>query len=62
MIKLLKKFAKDESGAAIVEYGLALMVVAAIGATAFDTLGGYVSDNVDAACAAMTVEEGVTTC
>lgn len=60
MIKLLKKFAKDESGAAIVEYGLALMVVAAIGATAFTTLGGYVNDNVDEACAAMTGVDGDT--
>jgi len=53
MIKLLKKFAKDESGAAIVEYGLALMVVAAIGATAFTTLGGQVNTNVSAACTAI---------
>lgn len=53
MIKLLKKFAKDESGAAIVEYGLALMVVAAIGATAFTTLGGQVNTNVSKACAAI---------
>ena len=55
MIKLFKKFAKDESGAAMVEYGVALMVVAAIGATAMSTLGGGVSANVTSACSAIGV-------
>ncbi|WP_135507175.1 Flp family type IVb pilin [Roseovarius aestuariivivens] len=50
MIKLLKKFAKDESGAAIVEYGLALLVVGSIAAGGFSYLGTQTNNNVLGAC------------
>ncbi|MEQ8254493.1 MULTISPECIES: Flp family type IVb pilin [Roseovarius] len=53
MIKLFKKFAKDESGAAMVEYGVALMVIAAIGTTAMTALGDGVEANVSTACSAI---------
>ncbi len=52
-MKLLKKFRKDESGAAIVEYGLALLVVAAITVGAFGALGSTTDGNVNAACLAV---------
>ena len=52
-MKLLTKFRKDESGAAIVEYGLALLVVAAITVGAFGALGSTTDTNVQAACTAV---------
>jgi len=52
MTKLFKKFARDEDGAAIVEYGLALLVVASIAVGAFGALGTQTNTNVGAACAA----------
>ncbi len=58
MIKFVKKFAKNESGAAIVEYGLALLVVASIAVGAFSYLGTTTNTNVTGACAAL----GSATC
>jgi len=58
MTKFLKTFYKDESGAAIVEYGLALLVVASIAVGAFTFLGNTTNDNVTAACTAL----GSATC
>ena len=52
-VKLFKNFVKTESGAAIVEYGLALLVVAAIAVGAFNALGTTTNDNVQAACGAV---------
>ena len=42
MTKFFKLFIKDESGAAIVEYGLALLVVASITVGAFSALAGII--------------------
>lgn len=50
MIKFFKKFSKDESGAAIVEYGLALLVVGSIAVGAFQFLGTTTAANVKSAC------------
>ena len=58
MTKFIKKFAKEESGAAIVEYGLALLVVASIAVGAFTYLGTTTNTNVTAACTAL----GSATC
>ena len=58
MNKILKKFIKEESGAAIVEYGLALLVVASITVGAFQYLGTTTDANVTGACAAL----GSATC
>ena len=58
MIKFVKKFAKNESGAAIVEYGLALLVVASIAVGAFSYLGTTTNTTVTGACAAL----GSATC
>lgn len=46
----LGRFRRDESGAAMVEYGIALLVVAAIGVTVFSTMGAQVAANASAAC------------
>ncbi|MCK0104209.1 Flp family type IVb pilin [Pseudohalocynthiibacter sp. F2068] len=54
-IETVKSFCKDESGASMVEYGVALLVVSAIGVTAMTTLGGGVSANVTTACTAIGV-------
>jgi len=58
MINFLKTFVRDDSGAAIVEYGLALLVVASIAVGAFGYLGTTTNTNVTAACTAL----GSTTC
>lgn len=58
MTKFLKNFAKDQSGAAIVEYGLALLVVASIAVGAFTYLGTTTNANVTGACTAL----GSATC
>ncbi|MBU3261950.1 Flp family type IVb pilin [Roseovarius sp. PS-C2] len=58
MTKFWKNFVKDESGAAIVEYGLALLVVASITVGAFQYLGNTTDTNVTGACAAL----GSATC
>lgn len=53
MNKLFKRFVKDESGAAIVEYGLALLVVGTIAVGAFQFLGDTTAANVKSACDAL---------
>lgn len=58
MTKFMKKFVNNESGAAIVEYGLALLVVASIAVGAFSYLGTTTNTNVTGACAAL----GSATC
>ncbi|WP_170362153.1 MULTISPECIES: Flp family type IVb pilin [Ruegeria] len=58
MTKFMKKFVKEESGAAIVEYGLALLVVASIAVGAFSYLGTETNNNVTSACTAL----GSATC
>ena len=53
MKTFIKKFVKDDSGAAIVEYGLALLVVGALGVGAFQALGSQTATNVAGACTAI---------
>ena len=52
------RFLNDEDGASMVEYGVCLLVVAAIGVTAMSLLGGAVYANVQSACLAFNI----TTC
>ena len=51
----IARFRKDESGASMVEYGVAELVVAAIGAGAMTALGGPASASITAACATLGV-------
>lgn len=55
LLNILARFRKSESGASMVEYGVALLVIAAIGVGAMTTLGGAVSANVTSACTALGV-------
>jgi len=50
LISKLKTFLKNEDGASMVEYAVALLVVTAIGVTAMSNLGAEVKGNVDTAC------------
>ena len=54
-LNLTKKFASDERGAAIVEYGLALLVVAGIAITALNALGSQTNTNIKSACTALGI-------
>jgi Flp pilus assembly pilin Flp len=44
MKTLLKKFLRNDSGAALVEYGVALLVVIIVGGVAWSLLGGKQPD------------------
>jgi Flp pilus assembly pilin Flp len=46
----LKTFLKEESGASMVEYAVALLVVTAIGVGTMTTLGTETGENVTSAC------------
>ena len=52
------RFLKDEDGASMVEYGVALLVVVAVGVTAMTLLGGAVLLNVQDACTALGLAAG----
>ena len=56
--KILGRFFSSESGAAIVEYGIALLVVAGITISAFTFLSTTTNTNVGTACTAL----GSATC
>ena len=53
LLNIVKRFIKEDSGASMVEYGVALLVVAAIGVGAMSFLGGQVDANVQTACDAL---------
>lgn len=52
-MKLIVRFLNDTSGAAIVEYGLALLVVAGITIASFNALATTTNGNTSAACTAV---------
>lgn len=54
MLNFLKNFNEDESGAAMVEYAIALLVAAGIGVATFTTMGTQAGTNSTAACTALT--------
>ena len=62
MLNFIKNFKKSESGAAMVEYAIALLVAAAIGVTTFSTMGDAAADNATLACDAISGEAGATGC
>ncbi|MBO6852180.1 MAG: Flp family type IVb pilin [Marivivens sp.] len=43
IVKMMSRFRRDESGATIVEYGVALLIVIAIGTVTIGAIGGEVS-------------------
>ncbi|MEZ5768894.1 MAG: hypothetical protein R3D80_15430 [Paracoccaceae bacterium] len=60
--KLLKQFRKDETGAAMVEYAIALLVAASIGVLTFTTMGGQAAKNAEKACDALMGSTTNTAC
>lgn len=50
MREFFKTFRKSESGATLVEYGIALILAIIVGGTALITLAGGVNDNLSDAC------------
>lgn len=58
-MKTALRFKKDESGAAMVEYAVALLVVTGIGIGMMSTLGSRASTIVDGACSGL-VAAGTT--
>lgn len=51
--KAVANFRRSESGATLVEYGIALTIAIGVGATAFGTLSSNTSASVDAAANAL---------
>lgn len=62
MLNYMKSFAKDESGAAMVEYAIALLVAAGIGVLTFSTMGTQAATNATTACGALTGSATTTGC
>ncbi len=59
----LTTFKRDEDGAAIVEYGVALLIVVGIGLAVFGNIGDSLNDifgSVDEALASQTGNDAVT--
>ncbi len=55
MRDLFMKFRKSESGATLVEYGVALILAIILGGGALVTLAGQTGTNMDSACSTMVV-------
>ncbi len=51
--QLLRRFARDDRGVTLVEYGIALVLAIAVGTTALTNLGAEVSGQMNDADAAM---------
>ena len=58
MRDFLMKFRKDESGATLVEYGVALIVAIIVGGTALSTLAGETSLNMNEAESSLYTDDG----
>lgn len=53
MRNLFQNFRKSESGATLVEYGVALLVAILVGGVALVNIGGQTSDSVETACSGL---------
>jgi Flp pilus assembly pilin Flp len=62
MIKMIKNFRDSESGAAMVEYAIALLVAAGIGVATFSTMGDIAGANAESACLALAGTGGNAGC
>jgi pilus assembly protein Flp/PilA len=54
MTKFMTRFAKDESGATAIEYGLIVALIAVVVITAFTTLGANLNGKMTTAANALT--------
>ena len=63
---LVKRLARDERGATLVEYGIAVVLAVIVGTGGLIALAGQVNGNLETADTAMTPDctttNGVTTC
>ncbi|WP_375690712.1 Flp family type IVb pilin [Pseudooceanicola sp. LIPI14-2-Ac024] len=62
MIKFIKAFNRDEFGAAMVEYAIALLVAAGVGVATFSTMGTAAGTNATNACDTLLGATGSTGC
>ncbi|WP_334127814.1 Flp family type IVb pilin [Sneathiella sp.] len=60
MIKVIRSFVKDETGATAIEYGLIAALVALVGVVAFTALGGTIVGAFDDIAAALCKGTGGT--
>ena len=58
LMKKLRSFGRNDEGVTLVEYGVALILAVAVGATVIGNMGTKVTGQMDKACNAMT---GTTT-
>ncbi|MEO9825645.1 MAG: hypothetical protein ABJF50_14615 [Paracoccaceae bacterium] len=61
MRNLFQNFRKSESGATLVEYGVALILAILVGGGALSTLAGQTSTQMGNGCGAMEIETGAPT-
>jgi Flp pilus assembly pilin Flp len=57
---LFRRFAQDERGATLVEYGIAVVLAVVVGTTGLITLAGQVDSNMDQSTAAMCNDAAIT--
>ena len=50
LLDMVNSFIQDESGASMVEYGMALIVVIAVGTSSMTLLGGGVASQISNTC------------
>ena len=60
LINMIRWFRRNESGASMVEYGVALLVVTAIGVGLMGSIGQGVGQLVTAACNTIATAPGTT--
>ena len=61
MYNPLQKFFRDESGATLIEYGVALLVAIIVGGSGLVALGGQTADSMYTACDGLRPETGSVT-
>lgn len=58
----LKSFFRNEDGATLVEYGVAVLVAVAVGTLGVTFLGDEINDQLDVACDAMSLADDADGC
>ena len=60
MIKMIRNFVNDESGATAIEYGLIAALIALVGVVAFTALGETIADSFDEVANTLCTSAGGT--
>lgn len=58
MIKMIRNFVNDESGATAIEYGLIAALIALVGVVAFTALGETIADSFDEVASTLCTSAG----